>query len=191
MAAQQRLLVTTLLYILDRSKPTDKEQDLVLLAEKKRGFGVGRLNGPGGKLEPSDSSVAETALRESAEEVGLRPKSTDSMRFAGCLEFDFVGKPAWAQRCFVFCVERADCDGIMAETEEMRPDWFPVAEMPLGKMWPDDEFWLPGVLAGGEVWKRFGFDGDVITSESDLEKPAAENLDRLLIQTSGSGKTVL
>jgi ADP-ribose pyrophosphatase YjhB (NUDIX family) len=43
-------------------------QGQILLGMKKRGFGVGKWNGPGGKLEAGES-VIQGALRELEEEV--------------------------------------------------------------------------------------------------------------------------
>ena len=46
----------------------------VLLGMKKRGFGAGRFNGFGGKVENGES-IEEAAKREVVEEVGLNVKS--------------------------------------------------------------------------------------------------------------------
>ena len=45
----------------------------VLLIHKKTGHGQGKINAPGGKLEAGES-VAECAVRETREEVGLQVK---------------------------------------------------------------------------------------------------------------------
>ncbi len=44
----------------------------VLLILKKRGLGNGKINAPGGKIEPGESPV-QAAIRETQEEVGLTP----------------------------------------------------------------------------------------------------------------------
>lgn len=48
----------------------------ILLGMKKRGFGSGRWNGFGGKIE-ADESIETAALRELKEEVGLEAKRID------------------------------------------------------------------------------------------------------------------
>ena len=58
-------------------------EDEVLLAIKKRGFGVGRWNGMGGKLEPGEDLV-QGVIREVGEEVGVERRSRDvSVRKTG------------------------------------------------------------------------------------------------------------
>ena len=42
----------------------------ILLIEKKRGLGAGKINGPGGKIDPGESALT-CGKRELAEEVGL------------------------------------------------------------------------------------------------------------------------
>ena len=50
----------------------------ILLGLKKRGFGMGKLNGFGGKVEAGES-VKEAAIRELFEESSLEAKSLDAM----------------------------------------------------------------------------------------------------------------
>lgn len=125
----------------------------VLLAMKKRGFGAGKWNGPGGKVQQGES-VEEACRRETMEETGLDVTVEDR----GIIEFIFDGKPDWANRCTVFVATVVS--GMAVETEEMRPRWFALEDVPYDDMWEDDRVWLPGVFAGGRVMRRFFFDGD-------------------------------
>src|SRR5690349_5636557 len=61
-----------------------RKDDDILLAMKKRGFGAGKWNGVGGKLEPGES-IEEALVRESIEEVGVTPKSWQKVA-----ELDFI-----------------------------------------------------------------------------------------------------
>ncbi|MEJ0073651.1 MAG: NUDIX domain-containing protein [Candidatus Saccharibacteria bacterium] len=49
-----------------------RRNDEVLLAMKKRGFGAGRWNGVGGKLDPGET-VEQALVRECQEEIGVTP----------------------------------------------------------------------------------------------------------------------
>jgi 8-oxo-dGTP diphosphatase len=44
----------------------------LLLIRKKRGLGAGKVNGPGGRIEDGESAE-QAAVRETFEEVGVRP----------------------------------------------------------------------------------------------------------------------
>jgi len=54
--------------------------------------------------------------------------------------------------------------GDFEETEEMKPQWFDISDIPYEKMWEDDVIWLPRVLQEKKVEYRFEFnlDGKII-----------------------------
>ncbi len=116
----------------------------VLLGMKKQGFGAGRWNGFGGKLEEGET-VEDALLRELCEESGL--VASDVLK-VGVLDFKFKHEDLELE-VHVFTVR--DFVGVPEETKEMRPQWFPRDEIPYSRMWPDDEYWFPLLLAG----KRF------------------------------------
>lgn len=123
----------------------------VLLAMKKRGFGVGKWNGPGGKLEPGESPL-DGAVRECKEEVGITPLNPTER---ATLRFE-LGSLKQTILCHVFLATR--CKGTPVETEEMRPQQFAFADIPYDTMWQDDIYWLPAVLAGRKLEGTFEFD---------------------------------
>jgi 8-oxo-dGTP diphosphatase len=125
--------------------------DQVLLIRKKRGLGAGKINGPGGRLEPGETPLA-AAVREVEEEVGVVP--TD-VRACGELAFQFVD--GYALLVHVFAA--AGCVGEPCETDEAIPLWTPVTMMPYEAMWADDQIWFPHLLAGTPFRGRFLFDG--------------------------------
>ncbi len=127
-------------------------EDRVLLAMKKRGFGVGHWNGPGGKIEAGETSL-EACVRETREEVGIE---VQQLSHRGTIEFIYEGKPEWNNRCEIY-VAMAFA-GEVIESEEMLPKWFLLNEVPYDQMWEDDAIWLPGVLDGGTVSLRCTFD---------------------------------
>jgi hypothetical protein len=64
-------------------------------------------------------------------------------------------KSAGDQDVHVFLAEK--WQGRPKETEEMRPKWFRIADLPYPKMWPDDAFWLHLVLSGKKIEASFRF----------------------------------
>jgi 8-oxo-dGTP diphosphatase len=126
----------------------------VLLAMKKRGFGVGKWNGVGGKVKEGES-VEAAAVREIYEEIGVSV-SSKSLASAGTLHFRFKDNPDWEQICSVFIVH--GWEGEPSESDEMRPQWYADGHIPFEKMWIDDPHWLPLVLAGKKVTGDFLFD---------------------------------
>lgn len=116
------------------------QEGRILLIRKKRGVGAGRINGPGGKVEPGET-MRESAVRETREEIGVTPLD---LELRGELTFDFVG--AKVVRCGVFVAPRFEGEPI--ETDEAVPVWHSTAALPYDEMWDDDREWLPLLLAG-------------------------------------------
>jgi 8-oxo-dGTP pyrophosphatase MutT (NUDIX family) len=137
----------TLLFVL--------KDDRVLLGMKKRGFGSNRWNGFGGKVENGET-IEQAAIRELEEECSLRAASVEHR---GVLTFEFVEADAKYPLMHVFVYRCSDFDGEPSESDEMRPQWFDRADIPYGKMWQDDEHWLPKLLDGDLIRAKFVFDG--------------------------------
>lgn len=137
----------------------DGENARVLLGMKKRGFGAGRWNGFGGKVEGTES-IEEAAIRECHEEVGVEVQKMDTV---GVLDFEFPDGKVLEVHLF----KVVEFSGEPQESEEMKPQWFSVHEIPYQYMWPDDPYWLPHVLFGKKIQGKFFFgEGDVITDYS-------------------------
>ena len=129
-----------------------RKEDEILLAMKKRGFGEGFLNGIGGKQDPGET-IEQTAVRECQEEIDVTPKKLGKV---AVINFFFPEKPEHDQQCHVYFCE--EWDGEPKETDEMRPDWVKLSEIPYEKMWNDDIIWLPKVLSGEKIEADFTFD---------------------------------
>jgi 8-oxo-dGTP diphosphatase/2-hydroxy-dATP diphosphatase len=152
---------TTLIFLYN-AESTHKGTQQILLAMKKRGFGAGRWNGVGGKLNDGEG-IREAAVREAEEEIGVKiiPENLESVAI---LDFSFENKPDWNQQVHVFFT--TEWEGEPAESEEMKPEWFAVQDIPFSDMWPDDIFWLPLVLEGEGVRAQFTFgENDVILEQ--------------------------
>ncbi|KAF7323834.1 S-adenosyl-L-methionine-dependent methyltransferase [Mycena kentingensis (nom. inval.)] len=109
----------------------------ILLGFKKRGLGVNKYNGFGGKVEPGESAL-DAALRELKEEAGIEAP----LELAGTLLFVVPGEK-WAH----IDIFRAESySGALTESDEMRPEWFSVDNLPFDSMWDSDRHWLPLLL---------------------------------------------
>lgn len=126
-----------------RPAPSLTEAPQLLLGMKKRGFGEGKYNGFGGKLEPGET-VREAAARELQEESAL-VASTQQLRMRGTLLF-YMRRSRLVMNVTVF--ECAEFSGTATETEEMAPRWFDEDALPLDQMWQDDRIWMPSFLRG-------------------------------------------
>lgn len=144
---------TTLNFLLDN--------DRVLLAMKKRGFGEGKWNGVGGKPQ-GEETVEDAIIRETQEEIGIQVHP-DHLEKVAILRFTFLNKPDWNQECHVFISRK--WNGEPVESDEMCPLWHTHDSIPYPEMWPDDEHWLPLVLAGKRVNAAFYFTDDSGTFE--------------------------
>lgn len=132
------------------------QTDSILLGRKKRGFGCGKYNGLGGKIEPGEDEKA-AAVREIAEEAEVAVDPSD-LSPAGHITFYFPAMRSFDHDVTLFVAER--WRGEPRETEEMAPEWFPVNALPFRRMWQDDAYWLPLVLAGRVIEAEFTFAGD-------------------------------
>jgi 8-oxo-dGTP diphosphatase len=126
--------------------------DEVLLIHKKRGLGAGKINGPGGRLEPGETAC-DSAIREVREELGVTPHDP---QLGGQLHFQFAD--GYALHCAVFLAE--GYTGQPVETDEAVPLWVKQDAIPFDRMWADDIYWLPGLLAGRKFRGYFEFDSD-------------------------------
>jgi len=127
--------------------------DEVLLAMKKRGFGVGKWNGVGGKPNP-DEDIVSTAVRESKEEIGVTPLNPKKVAlFKYYFPHDNFGMEVW-----IFTTTK--WNGEPTESEEMKPKWFKLSDVPYNEMWSDDEIWMPKVFEGLLLKGSFMFSKD-------------------------------
>jgi mutator protein MutT len=122
-----------------------RENDKILLAMKKRGFGTGKWNGYGGKIE-NNETIEEALVREVKEESTI-----DLIEYQKRGEMKFVF-PDIIRHVYVY--EGTVYRGTAQETEEMQPSWFTIDALPFHRMWISDTGWFPYFL------KRKQFTGE-------------------------------
>lgn len=142
-----KIMDTTLLIVI--------KNDKLLLAEKKRGFGKGKINGVGGKRQPNET-IEEAMIRETEEEIGITPKD---YKLRGIIDFDELYKgEREINRMYVYVAN--DFYGTLTESDEMKPIWFDKKNIPFERMFGDDKFWYPAMLDGKNFKGKFVFDDD-------------------------------
>ncbi len=145
----------TLILVLDGSK--------ILLGMKKKGFGAGKWNAFGGKVENGET-IEAAAIRELREESGLL---VEDVKKSGVITFKFPQKPDWDQVVHVFTADT--WAGSPMETDEMKPEWFELDKIPFDKMWPIDPHWMPHVLNGKFVTATVVHSPDGAIIEKDIK----------------------
>lgn len=144
------------------------QEDRILLIRKQRGLGAGKINGPGGRLEPGESFLA-SAVRETEEELCITPTGLERR---GHLHFQFTD--GYSLLCVVYTASAYH--GTPTATEEAIPIWTPLDAIPYHEMWEDDRHWLPGMLAGKNFLGYFHFHGDQMLSHQIDWLPALPDL---------------
>ncbi|MCX8497600.1 MAG: 8-oxo-dGTP diphosphatase [Akkermansiaceae bacterium] len=134
----------------------------ILLIEKKRGLGAGKINGPGGKIDAGETPL-EAAVRETEEELCITPTAP---RKLGELQFSMSDCPHI--HCHVYRAD--DYSGTPTETDEAVPVWTAIDAIPYQRMWEDDQHWLPILLEDQSFLGRFVFESDrLLWSEVTLD----------------------
>lgn len=126
------------------------------LIHKKTGLGAGKINAPGGRIDPGETPEA-AAVRETQEETGLAPSGLEKVA-----ELSFVFTDGYSLHGTVFFASAYSGDPI--ETAEAAPFWCAIDEIPYDGMWQDDRHWLPLVLRGEKVHGYFIFDNERMLS---------------------------
>ncbi|MBP9738355.1 8-oxo-dGTP diphosphatase [Candidatus Saccharibacteria bacterium] len=147
-----------------------RRDNQILLAMKKRGFGVGKWNGVGGKVEPGES-ITEALIRECQEEISVTPINYEKVAE---LTFNEVHEDE-RKIMFVHVYICTKWEGEQAESEEMAPQWFNTSEIPYDQTWSDDPYWLPKVLEGKKITAQFTMDDSNEVTEHTVTEVEAFN----------------
>jgi 8-oxo-dGTP diphosphatase len=145
----------TTLILLVRENPITH----VLLGYKKHGFGKGKYTGIGGKVEHGET-IQSAAIRELQEEssVVVLPQHLIDV---GHLIFYFPARPEWDLTIQVFLAHT--WKGTPTESDEIRPEWFKINNLPFQQMWDDASYWYLRILNGEKIKATFTFKADCET----------------------------
>ena len=138
-------LQTTLLILRNDNK--------ILLARKKRGFGFGKWNGVGGTVEEKETPE-EAMIRETQEEISVTPIEYEKI---GIIRFvEYIKEELTTNDMHLYIATK--WQGVPKESEEMQPKWFSINNLPWEEMFSDDKYWLPLVLKGKKLDAFFEYD---------------------------------
>ena len=129
----------------ERSPASSCGPERILLQQRPAGrIWAGMLNGPGGKVDPGETS-ADAVVREVLEETGLRiidPQPADrspcTFRSRGSLEMEVD----------IFVATNFEGDALELEGALA---WYDREAPPFERMWADQRYWLAAVLDGFTV----------------------------------------
>lgn len=125
----------------------------ILLARKKRGFGFGKWNGVGGKVEEKETPE-EAMIRETQEEISVTPIEYEKI---GIIRFvEYIKEELITNDMHLYIATK--WQGVPKESEEMQPKWFSINNLPWEEMFSDDKYWLPLVLKGKKLDAFFEYD---------------------------------
>lgn len=144
-----------------------RRDEELLLAMKKRSYGKDKWNGIGGKLEDNET-IEAAAIRETQEEILVTPKELSKRALLSFFIRKDDGSIEPEMEVHVFATTQ--WEGEPQETEEMRPQWFKADALPYDNMWPDDTFWLPGMLAGKVQRGEFYFNDSFEIIDHELRE---------------------
>lgn len=126
--------------------------DEILLIDKKTGLGKGKVNAPGGKVDPGEMPE-QAAVRECREELGI---TVCNLEYCGQHRFQFTD----GYSIHVWVYRTRDFEGVPTESREAAPRWTPMGQIPYEQMWEDDRIWLPMMIRGERFQSWWIFDGD-------------------------------
>jgi 8-oxo-dGTP pyrophosphatase MutT (NUDIX family) len=119
----------------------------VLLGRNKKGFAEGKLNGPGGKKEPTDETIEECVVRETEEEVGIR---LDPAKLEKTAVITFYAGGVSDFEVHVYTTSHFTDEP--HETESMVPGWYPIDQLPVDQMLESDRMWFPQAIRGEKFY---------------------------------------
>ena len=126
----------------------------ILLIDKKTGLGKGKVNGPGGKVDPGET-VEQCAIRECREELSIEVSELEHL---GEHKFQFTN--GYSIHCWVY--RTTSFQGEATESPEAAPLWTGMDAISYDRMWEDDRIWLPMVIDGQAFTARWIFDEDAM-----------------------------
>lgn len=126
----------------------DVKTNQFLMIRHQRGINKGYVNFPGGKKEINES-MDDCVVRETLEETGLLIKNPKKI---GYIEFP-------SMNFYVHIYKSTEFEGnIIENKDEVSAFWIDKDKIPLDEMRQADRNFMPDILAGKYVNRRYNYD---------------------------------
>lgn len=126
----------------------DVKNNKFLMIRHQRGINKGYINFPGGKKELNES-MDDCVIRETLEETGLLIKNPKKI---GYVEFP-------SMNFYVHIYKSTEYEGNLIENkDEVNAFWIDKNNIPLEEMRQADRNFMPDILAGKYVNRRYNYD---------------------------------
>lgn len=126
----------------------DTKNNKFLMIRHQRGINKGYVNFPGGKKEVNES-MDDCVVRETLEETGLLIKNPKKI---GYVEFP-------SMNFYVHIYKSTEFEGnIIENKDEVYAFWVDKDKIPLDEMRQADRNFMPDILAGKYVNRRYNYD---------------------------------
>ena len=91
------------------------------------------------------------------------------MKKSGEIKFDEVYKGNKEKVMFHLYIIY-EWNGEISESDEMKPEWFDINNIPYDNMFPDDKYWLPLILENKKIKAYFNFDENWNLLSKEIEE---------------------
>ena len=126
----------------------DEKNHKFLMVKNLRGINQGCINFPGGKIEPGET-MDQCVIRETLEETGILIKNPKQVGYVEFPEFDF----------YVYIYKSTEFSGeLHAKEGEVEVFWQDADNIPYTQMREADSNFLPDILSGKYVKRRYIYD---------------------------------
>ena len=130
----------TLCYVINR------QNNQILFGEKKYGGAKGKINGFGGKIEVSDSSIKEAVIREVKEETGITIVDPELVSIVTISNRSSAKADKTLVKIYVYVAYQ--WIGVPQESSEMTVEWINAETIPFDRLWENDRLWFNAILSG-------------------------------------------
>jgi len=126
----------------------DTQNHKFLMIRHHRGINKGCINFPGGKKE-ADETMENCVCRETLEETGLTIQNPVQVGYVEFPRFDF----------YVHIFKSTKYAGVLkGKEDEVETFWIDADKIPYNEMRDADKNFLPDILAGKYVKRRYNYD---------------------------------